>query len=93
MDSGRSNRFKSGFLKAWNLGAREWREAESIGKTGFYPIRKAWVEYEPTWFGSEENKTVASRIPDSRTIVNAYKNSMEQFTRMQISPLLQRLRI
>ena len=82
---------KSGFLKAWNLGAREWREAESIGKTGFFPIRKAWVEYEPTWFGSEENKTVASRIPDSRTIVNAYKNSMEQFTRMQISPLVAKI--
>lgn len=82
---------KDGFLKAWNLGAREWREAEQQGQAGFFPIRQAWAVYEPTWFGSEENTAVVKRIPDPRTVVDAYTKSMNQFTQMQISPLVAKL--
>ncbi len=82
---------KDGFLKAWNLGAREWREAEAQQAADFYPVRQAWRTYEPTWFGSEENASVIKRLPDENVVVRAYKSSMNQFTQMQISPLVAKL--
>ncbi len=77
-----------GFIKAWNLGAREWREAVTNNAAEIFPIREAWAEYEPTWFGTGENSSVAGRFPKAEDIVSAYKTSMKQFTQMQISPLV-----
>jgi hypothetical protein len=36
-----------GFLKAWELGAREWNENNPRGKAGFYPVQEAWAIYPP----------------------------------------------
>ena len=36
-----------GFLAAWQLGAKEWRENQSRGQTAFYPVRQAWELYKP----------------------------------------------
>ena len=37
----------NGFLKAWETGAKEWREAVSKDKEGFFPMRDSWAVYEP----------------------------------------------
>ena len=80
-----------GFLKAWESGAKEWREAASHNSGGFIPIRKAWTEYEPTWFGSGENASVVKRIPDAASIAANYKTSMNQFVQVQITPLVKKM--
>ena len=36
-----------GFLKAWELGAKEWNENNPIGQAGFYPVQEAWKVYKP----------------------------------------------
>jgi tetratricopeptide (TPR) repeat protein len=41
-----------GFLAAWRTGAREWREADAAGQAGFYPVREAWLRYEPAAFSA-----------------------------------------
>ena len=38
---------QDGFLKAWETGAKEWREHEPAGRAALYPIHDAWKEYEP----------------------------------------------
>ena len=80
-----------GFLKAWETGARLWREAVVHETEGFIPIRSAWSVYEPTWFGSGENRSVVERIPPSSRIADIYKSSMNQFVQFQITPLVERM--
>ena len=80
-----------GFLKAWEVGARQWREASANGNAAFYPVRSAWSIYEPTWFGSGENSGVADRLPDANVIFAKYAQSMDQFVQVQITPQVARL--
>jgi len=80
-----------GFLKAWEAGAREWREANIHDAADFIPIRSAWSVYEPTWFGSGENAAVVARIPQASKIVKNYKNSMNQFVQVQITPMVKNM--
>ena len=78
-----------GFLKAWEAGARQWREASRDGRAGFIPIRSSWSVYEPSWFGSGENENVIDRIPSVNAIASAYKQSMDQLIEIQITPLVE----
>jgi tetratricopeptide (TPR) repeat protein len=80
-----------GFLKAWEAGAKQWREASLNNANGFFPVRDAWSVYEPTWFGSDETNTVEERLPAAATIVSNFRGSMNQFVQVQISPMVQRL--
>lgn len=38
---------ESGFYKAWQTGARNWRENHEKDKAGFFPVHTAWEKYEP----------------------------------------------
>jgi len=80
-----------GFLKACETGAKQWREAVVHDSGGFIPIRSAWTIFEPTWFGSGENKSVVERIPQISRIASSYKSSMNQFVQVQITPLVKRM--
>ncbi len=80
-----------GFIKAWRFGAREWREAAESNTAELFPVRKAWAVYEPTWFGTGEKRSIIGRFPDVESIVAAYKVSMNQFSQMQLSPLVVKL--
>jgi len=42
-----------GFLSAWAAGAKQWREAQSMGQAGFYPVREAWSSFEPVGLPGE----------------------------------------
>ncbi|MBL8966395.1 MAG: hypothetical protein JNG85_05245 [Spirochaetaceae bacterium] len=37
----------SGFLEAWQEGAKEWREARARNLAKLYPLREAWAFFEP----------------------------------------------
>ncbi len=36
-----------GFLKAWEIGAKQWREHSAREQAGFYPVNDAWKLFEP----------------------------------------------
>jgi hypothetical protein len=38
---------KDGFLKAWELGAKQWREHAGLGQARLYKVHDAWKIYEP----------------------------------------------
>jgi tetratricopeptide (TPR) repeat protein len=72
-----------GFLKAWQTGAKQWREASAREQAGFFPIRDAWMLYEPVGLPGE-GYTV--RVPQEDKIMSAYLQELVTFIDREIYP-------
>jgi len=70
-------RVKDGFLKAWQTGAQEWRNAVASRNAAFYPIRNAWATYAPANTGDIIKSQVIP--PDSSKIFDAYSAELQAF--------------
>jgi tetratricopeptide (TPR) repeat protein len=77
-----------GFLKAWELGARLWREASSGGKSGFYPVREAWNIYNPVGLPGE-GATLGFPLDDR--VRGAYLRELAKFIDGEINTQVGRL--
>jgi tetratricopeptide (TPR) repeat protein len=74
-----------GFLKAWQMGAKEWNENNiaGAGQAGFYPIQEAWASYQPVGLpGAETNITV----PPSDKILAAYQQEVQKYIDAALLP-------
>ena len=80
---------REGFLKSWQIGAKEWRETSGAGTAGFFPVREAWKLYEPIGF-SEGGAAVM--LPDSGRLMESYRKALVTFINRQIEPRVQELR-
>ncbi len=69
-----------GFLRAWELGAREWRENAAHDKAAFYPTEEAWKTYEPVGF----QQKAAVALPDKSAVVEYFQEDVTQFVHMEI---------
>ena len=67
---------RDGFLKAWQIGAKEWREASAAKQAGFYPIREAWNTYEPVGFSEIKE---AIMLPGANQILDQYEGELRRF--------------
>lgn len=74
-----------GFLKAWETGAREWREYSGKGQAGFYPLSEAWNTYEPVFFKGEN---VQLNLPDADTITSVFLREQTAFIGREIDPMV-----
>jgi len=81
---------KDGFLKAWQIGAKEWRETREAGSAGFYPVRKSWEIYEPVGFA--HGAAAAVLLPDSGTVLAEYRQVMDKFITREIGPRVDTLK-
>lgn len=72
---------RDGFLKAWQIGAKEWREASAARQAGFYPIREAWKVYEPVGFSEIKE---AIMLPGANQILDQYEGELRRFITTQI---------
>lgn len=72
-----------GFLKAWQIGAKEWRETKLEGTSGFFNVREAWKSFEPVGFSQG---AVAITLPDSEKIISQYKSVLDRFISREIGP-------
>ena len=80
---------KDGFIKAWQIGAKEWRETSQNGTAEFYPIREAWTIYEPVAF-SEYRPAI---IPPSESdIKSEYTRELDRFISAEIDPRASKLK-
>lgn len=78
---------RGGFMKSWAEGAREWREAEAEGTSGFIPVHQAWQEYEPVQLpGSREME-----LPGRDAVVSAFLQEVVKFVDREITPRVTRL--
>ena len=80
---------KDGFIKAWQIGAKEWRETSQNGTAEFYPIRDAWTIYEPVAF-SEYRPAI---IPPSESDIRSeYTRELDRFISAEIDPRASKLK-
>lgn len=74
---------KDGFVRAWTVGARQWRDAVATGAEGFYPVREAWDLYSPVGFGEAG---LGVTLPSTERLAAAYQSEMDHFSRGQVAP-------
>ncbi len=74
---------KEGFLKAWDLGARQWRENELKGQADLHPVREAWKLYEAVGFSGEAS---AISLPGEKAIVDAFRREVGIFVEREVAP-------
>ncbi len=72
---------KGGFLKAWALGAKEWRENAGAGKARLYPVREAWVLFAPVGLPGEGEAIV---LPQAAAIAKNYLAENTAFAHQQV---------
>lgn len=72
---------QDGFMKAWQMGAKQWVESNSEGTASFYPIHDAWRTYAPV--GIAAPNTRIEGIPEDQ-IIRAYNLELGKFIERQI---------
>jgi tetratricopeptide (TPR) repeat protein len=78
----------NGFMKAWELGAKEWAENNPSGQAGFYPIQEAWSVYQPVGLPGAD---VVISVPQSDSILRAYLNEVQKYLDVALAPAVTRL--
>ena len=66
---------KDGFLKAWEMGAREWKESEAKGQAGFFPFADARAKYAPVGFSAA---APSYSLPADSSLTAAYKSELKK---------------
>ena len=74
-----------GFLKAWELGAKEWNESSLAGEAAFYSVQEAWKVYQPVGLPGAE---VAVAVPPSDMILTAYLREAQKYLGLALAPLV-----
>lgn len=69
---------EGGFVKAWQLGAKEWRENLAKNQAVLYPVREAWKVYEPVGFSAGVSDI---KIPAADQLVKAYAADLDAFVK------------
>jgi tetratricopeptide (TPR) repeat protein len=77
-----------GFMKAWQLGAKEWMENKAVGQAGFYPISEAWAVYQPVGLPGAD---VIIAVPQSDTILRAYLGEVQKYLDSALGPAIAKL--
>lgn len=72
---------KNGFMQAWSLGAREWREAQSSGAAGFFPLHEAWLSYKPVGL---PGASPAIELPKTDLVMAAVRREREAFIHAEL---------
>ena len=75
-----------GFMRAWQIGARQWRDAAAKGEAKLYPVRDAWKLYEPVAILGDDASVV---LPRSESLVQRYTASMDAFLTREMKPLIE----
>ncbi|GAB1483386.1 hypothetical protein MASR2M78_22020 [Treponema sp.] len=73
----------SGFLRAWQLGARQWKENAAKKQAVLLPIHEAWRLYEPVAMATSDVKVA---VPASSAIDQRYQATMQKFTERDLGP-------
>jgi tetratricopeptide (TPR) repeat protein len=74
---------KSGFLKAWQSGAKSWRDNVPAGQAALLPVREAWQIYEPVGYIGER---VSFELPPDSVIASSYLGEVVRFIEQEMAP-------
>ncbi len=73
----------AGFLDAWAIAARSWKEHNQNGNAAIFPVQEAWKIYTPVFFAAEAPDTP---FPEEREILSSYVEEMVTYVEKSISP-------
>lgn len=76
------------FGKAWERGAKEWRENNSRDQAKLYPTRTSWQTYQAVGFKEE---AAGIELPDRTTVTEAFRRSLDRHIEKEIYPQVARL--
>jgi hypothetical protein len=79
----------SGFIRAWQSAAKQWRDNLSKGQADLYPVHEAWAVYEPVGFASDMG---AIALPETDKVAGAYLDEIGRFVDMQMQSQEAKLR-
>jgi tetratricopeptide (TPR) repeat protein len=77
-----------GFLKAWELGAKEWNESVYAKEAEFFPVHDAWNEYLPVGLPGGAGEIA---MPQQSQIFERYQAEIERFLAKVLSPKIKKL--
>jgi tetratricopeptide (TPR) repeat protein len=80
---------KNGFLKAWQVGAQEWRAGVANGSQGFTPVHKAWGSYPPANTG--DALRIAVTPPDAAAVYKSYSAEIAKVLDAYLQPRVAQL--
>jgi hypothetical protein len=69
-----------GFLRAWMLGAQQWRDTPEK-KSSVFSTRSAWKVFEPVGFFGNTDLV----LPDSNAVLNRYTDEVNRLVRYEIT--------
>ena len=72
-----------GFLKAWELGAKEWNENNPTGQAGFYPLQEAWTAYLPVGL---PGVSAPIQMPGMDQVISTYQTEAQKYVDSAIYP-------
>jgi tetratricopeptide (TPR) repeat protein len=78
-----------GFLRAWQEGAKEWRQNAASKQAAFYPLQEAWKTYEPVGL---PDVAAAVALPPADKVVAAYLQEAQRFIDREIFPMETKIR-
>ena len=73
---------KGGFMRAWQIAARQWREHNEKGRAGFYPIHAAWETYEPVAFSGAQGTV---NLPPAALLADRFMKEVSNYSKRQIA--------
>jgi tetratricopeptide (TPR) repeat protein len=74
---------REGFMKAWSLGAKEWRDNAAKGQAQLYPLHEAWKVYEPVGFSGTAS---TAALPSEAALSSAFKREAAAYVSGEIGP-------
>jgi tetratricopeptide (TPR) repeat protein len=77
-----------GFLRAWALGAKEWRSHRLEEQAGFFTTAEAWRTYQPVAFSVSQ---IELGLPQRASVVSRFEEELNKFISQEIYPTEQRL--
>jgi len=77
-----------GFLKAWEDGAKLWREASERDKAGFFSVRDAWLVYSPVGLAGGSGSV---QYPNEAKVASVYIEELSRYIDREIYPQVVKL--
>jgi len=75
--------FQDTFEKAWQTGAKEWRENTLKDQSQFYPTREAWQYYQAVGF---KEGAAEIQLPPREIVTNAVSDTINRYVEKEIYP-------
>ncbi|MBN1699323.1 MAG: tetratricopeptide repeat protein [Spirochaetales bacterium] len=80
--------FNEGFVRAWQIGSKQWNDHAKSGGARLYPVREAWQTYEPVGISG---KAVSISLPAAAAVVKEFGEQLERFYELYLYPRVAKL--